>query len=63
MSDGSITLGSLHTDLVAIRHDLVRLEAKIDGKPSLMAMVTAVFIVVFGMFGIAASTIATLNAL
>lgn len=70
----TITLDSLHADLVAmragitgisgdinsIRHDLVRLEAKIDSKPSMMAMFSAVLIVVFGMTGVIASTVAIL---
>jgi hypothetical protein len=55
-----ITLDTLHADLTALRGDLIRLEAKIDGKPSLMAMFTAVVIVVFGMTGIIGTTIAVL---
>jgi uncharacterized membrane protein len=69
MANG-ITIESLHNDLVAIRndlvairHDIVRLEAKIDSKPNLMAMFTGIFIVVFGMAGVIASTIATLHTL
>lgn len=62
-----ITLASLHDDIQALRQDmridLVRLEAKIDTKPSLMAMFTAVIVVVFGMFGVVASTIAALNSI
>lgn len=65
-----ITLETLHADLVALRTettalriDMIRLEAKIDSKPSLMAMFTAVLITVFGMAGVIASTVATLNAL
>lgn len=72
----TVTLDSLHADLLAlsgevsgirgeitgIRHDLVRLEAKIDGKPSLMAMFTGVVVVGFGMAGVIASTVATLAA-
>lgn len=58
-----ITLASLHNDIQALRLDLVRLEAKIDTKPSLMAMFTAVIVVVFGMFGVVASTITALNTL
>ena len=58
-----ITLESLHNDLVAIRHDIVRLESKIDSKPSLMAMFTGIIIVVFGMAGMIASTVTTLHAL
>jgi hypothetical protein len=62
-----VTLESLHSDLIALRADikidLVRLEAKIDGKPSLMAMFTAVLITVFGLFGVMASTVATLHTL
>jgi hypothetical protein len=57
------TLETLHADLVALRTDMVRLEAKIDSKPSLMAMFTAVVIVVFGMAGVIASTVTTLNSL
>ena len=65
----TVTLDSLHADLLAvrgevtgIRHDLVRLEAKIDGKPSLMAMFTGIVVVVFGMAGVIASTVAVLAA-
>ena len=61
------TLESLHNDLAALRHelrlDIVRLESKIDSKPSLMAMFTGIVVVVFGMAGVIASTIASLNAL
>lgn len=70
----TVTLDSLHADLLAlsgevgnirseitgIRHDLVRLEAKIDGKPSLMAMFTGIVVVVFGMAGVIGSTVAVL---
>jgi hypothetical protein len=65
-----ITLDSLHNDILAlrtdvggIRNDIVRLEAKIDSKPSLMAMFTGIFVVVFGIAGVIASTIATLHTL
>lgn len=58
-----ITLASLHNDIQALRLDLVRLEAKIDTKPSLMVMFTVVIVVVFGMFGVIASTLVTLNSL
>jgi hypothetical protein len=62
-----ITLESLHNDLVTLRQelrvDIVRLEAKIDSKPSLMAMFTGIVVVVFGMAGVIASTIATLHTL
>jgi hypothetical protein len=61
------TLDSLHNDIVAFRHelrlDIVRLETKIDSKPSLMAMFTGIVVVVFGMVGVIASTIAVLNTL
>ena len=57
-----ITLESLHNDLLQIRHDIVRLEAKIDSKPSLMAMFTGIVVVVFGMAGVVASTIASLHS-
>ena len=64
MANGSsITLESLHADLVGLRTDIIRLEAKIDGKPSLMAMFSAVLITVFGMAGVIASTIGTLHTL
>lgn len=62
MANG-ITLESLHNDIVALRHDLIRLEAKIDSKPSLMAMFTGIVVVVFGMAGVIASTIAVLHTL
>ena len=58
-----ITLETLHTDLVALRTDMIRLEAKIDSKPSLMAMFTGIVVVVFGMAGVIASTVTTLSAL
>lgn len=70
----TITLDSLHHDITTLRdelrhsreelrHDIVRLEAKIDSKPSLMAMFTGIVVVVFGMAGVAASTIASLHSL
>jgi hypothetical protein len=63
----SDALNSLREELTAFRHevktDLIRLEAKIDGKPSLMAMFTGIIIVVFGMAGVIASTIGTLHTL
>jgi hypothetical protein len=70
----AITLDRLHDDLIIIRdefrdsreqirHDIVRLEAKIDSKPSLMAMFTGIVIVVFGMAGVIASTISALHIL
>lgn len=63
----TITLESLHDDLVRLReelrHDIVRLETKIDSKPSLMAMFTGIVVVVFGMAGVIASTIASLHSL
>ena len=58
-----ITLEHVHEDLVALRHDIVRLEAKIDSKPSVTTMWMGIFFVVFGMLGIIASTVTTLNAL
>jgi uncharacterized membrane protein len=65
MSDSE--LRGLQQAMQEMRHemrlDLARLEAKIDTKPSLMAMFTAVIVVVFGMFGVVASTVATLNSL
>jgi hypothetical protein len=58
----TITLESLHQDL-ALRQewrvDIARLEAKIDAKPSLMAM--CIVVVVFGMAGVIASTITALR--
>ena len=61
------TLESLHDDITALRQeiriDLVRLEAKIDSKPSLMAMFTGIVVVVFGMAGVVASTVAVLHSL
>jgi hypothetical protein len=58
-----ITLDQLHDDLLAIKTDLIRLEMKIDSKPSLMAMFTGIVVVVFGMAGVVASTVATLHTL
>ena len=73
MSD-AIVLENLRNDIAALRddfrrtheelrHDLVRLEAKVDSKPSLMAMFTGIVVVVFGMAGVIASTITTLHTL
>lgn len=63
----AVTLDDLHNDILGLRSDVklieARLEAKIDSKPSLMAMFTAVVVVVFGMFGVVGSTIATLHTL
>lgn len=59
--------GSLRQQVIDFRHefriDLVRLEAKIDSKPSLMAMFTGIVVVVFGMAGVIASTVTVLHAL
>ena len=55
--------GEVAADVSALRIDIVRLEAKIDSKPSLMAMFTGIVVVVFGMAGIIGTTVATLNAL
>jgi hypothetical protein len=74
MSNGAATLESLHDDIAALRSeltttrhelrlDLVRLEAKIDSKPSLMAMFTGIVVVVLGLAGVVFSTIATLHTL
>jgi hypothetical protein len=57
----NLTRADLTEALNELRIDIVRLEAKIDSKPSLMAMFTAVVVVVFGMFGVVGSTIATLH--
>ena len=58
---------SLMTEITALRQelrlDIVRLEAKIDSKPSLMAMFTGIVVVVFGMAGVIASTITALHTL
>jgi hypothetical protein len=56
-------LAPIKADIIGLRHDMVRLEAKIDSKPSLMAMFTGIVIVVFGMAGVIASTVAILHAL
>jgi hypothetical protein len=58
-----ITLTSLHDDILALRHDIVRLESKIDTKPGLMAMFTGILVTVLGMAGVIASTITALHAL
>jgi hypothetical protein len=70
----TITLEDLHNDILALHQDFgdlrqdlklveVRLGVKIDSKPSLMAMFTGIVVVVFGMFGVVASTIATLHTI
>jgi len=59
----SVTVETLHIDIQNLRHDIVRLEAKIDSKPSLMAMFTGIVVVVFGMAGVIASTITALHSL
>lgn len=66
----NVTLESLHDDITvlrkelsALRIDLIRLETKIDSKPSLMAMFTGIVVVVFGMVGVIASTVTVLSAL
>jgi hypothetical protein len=70
----TITLEDLHGEIVAMRGEIVAmrhelrlteswLETKIDSKPSLMAMSTAVIVVVFGMFGVVALTIGTLHVI
>ena len=60
-------LNNLRTDLLAFRSevkiDFARLEAKIDGKPSLMAMFTGILVVVFGMASVIASTVGILHTL
>jgi hypothetical protein len=58
-----VTIQSLHAAIVALRLDIGRLEAKIDSKPSLMAMFTGIVVVVFGMAGVIASTVAVLHTL
>ena len=58
---------TLRAEIAALRNDMrvdfVRLEAKIDSKPSLMAMFTGIVVVVFGMAGVIASTITALHTL
>jgi hypothetical protein len=57
------TLETIRSDIAGLRLDLVRLEAKIDSKPSLMAMFAGIVVVVFGMAGVVASTVAMLHTL
>lgn len=54
-------LDAIRDAVLALRVDIARLEAKIDSKPSLMAMFTGIVVVVFGMAGVVASTVATLH--
>ena len=56
-------LDAIRDAVLALRVDIARLEAKIDSKPSLMAMFTGIVVVVFGMAGVVASTVATLHTL
>jgi hypothetical protein len=62
-----VTLDTLHNDLLAMRTelriDIIRLEAKIDSKPSIMAMFTGIIIVVFGMVSVVGTAIGVLAAL
>lgn len=62
-----ITLDNLHDELMAFRTevkiDLVRLESKIDSKPSLIAMFTGIIVVVLGLATVIASTIGILHTL
>jgi hypothetical protein len=66
-TDLMTALSEFRNELRDLRHelriDIVRLEAKIDSKPSLMAMFTGIVVVVFGMAGVIASTIATIHTL
>jgi hypothetical protein len=61
--NGGVTLETLHTDLQQLRVDIVRLESKIDSKPSLMTMFTGIVIVVFGLFSVMVGTVTALNTL
>jgi hypothetical protein len=58
---------TLRTELLALRADVdqhfAQVEAKLDSKPGLMAMFTGIVVVVFGMAGVIASTIASLHSL
>jgi uncharacterized membrane protein len=58
---------ALRADIVVLRqelrHDIVRLEAKIDSMPSMTAMFTAIAVTVFALAGVIASTIASLHSL
>jgi hypothetical protein len=63
-----VTLDTLHNDLMSMRTelriDIIRLEAKIDSKPSLMTMFTGIIVAVFGMasvIGVAISVLAALH--
>jgi hypothetical protein len=62
-----ITLETLHADLMVLRTEMraniIRLTAKVDSKPSLMAMWIGIFVVVFGMAGVIAATVVTLSSL
>jgi len=58
---------TLHTDLAALRADVDRhfaeVEAKLDAKPSTVAMFTGIILVWFGMAGVIASTVIILHTL
>jgi hypothetical protein len=59
----TIPAGRFRPPATKLKNDIVRLESKIDSKPSLMAMFTGILVVVFGMAGVIASTITALNTL
>lgn len=63
LNDLHAGLAPIRADIEGVRRDIVRLEAKIDSKPSLMAMFTGIVVVVFGMAGVIASTVAILHTL
>jgi uncharacterized membrane protein len=52
---------SIAIDLQNIRHDIVRLEAKIDAKPSTAALYQAVVTLMFGIGAIITSTVVVLK--
>ena len=58
-----VTLESLHDDLVALRRDIERLEAKIDEKPSRWVMFTALAVTVLVMVAAVGGALAILDAL
>jgi hypothetical protein len=63
LADLHAELAPVRADVAALRLDMVRLEAKVDSKPGLVAMFGAVMVVVLGFASVAASTVAVLHTL
>jgi hypothetical protein len=63
MDEIALLRDEMRRGLGELRMDIIRLEAKIDTKPGLMAMFTAILVTIFGMAAVIASTVAALHTL